>query len=72
MPGTLAWQWQSLDDLCQGGKMAALLNSLFVLLKISFLPKYRVKNYEYIVNWCTLINSNWCVSVDIAQTLALK
>ena len=27
---------------CQTGKMAALLNSLFFVFKISFLPKYRV------------------------------
>ena len=39
---------------CQSGKMAALLNSLFLVFKISFLPKvgpYRVKYYDYIVKW---------------------
>ena len=38
---------------CQGGKMAALLNSLFFVLNISFLPKYRVKYDGYIVKWCS-------------------
>ena len=62
---------------CKSGKMAALLNSLFFVFKISFLSKYRVKYYDYIVNWCSLINCNslinctWCVSLDIAQMLAL-
>ena len=32
--------------------MAALLNSLFFVFNISFLPKYRVKCYDYIVKWC--------------------
>ena len=71
MPGTLAWQRQSLDDSCQSGMMAALMNSLFFVFKISLLPKDRVKYYDYIVNWCSLINYNWCVSLDIAQILAL-
>ena len=43
MPGTLAWQRRSLDDSCQSGKMAELLNSLLFVFNISFLPKYRVK-----------------------------
>ena len=49
VPGTLAWQRPSLGDSCQNGKMATLLNSLFFMFKISFLPKYRVKHYDYIV-----------------------
>ena len=28
------------------------LNSLFFVFKISFLPKYRVIYYDYIVKWC--------------------
>ena len=32
---------------------AALLNSLFFVFKISFLPKYRVIYYDYIVKWCS-------------------
>ena len=36
MPGTLAWQRRSLDESCQIGKMAALLNSLFFVFKVSF------------------------------------
>ena len=46
MPGTLAWQLQSPADLCQSGKMAGLLNSLFFVFKISVLPKYRFKYYD--------------------------
>ena len=38
---------------CKTGKMAALLNSLFFMFKISFLPKYRVIYYDYIVKWCS-------------------
>ena len=30
---------------------AKLLNSLFFVFKISFLPKYRVIYYDYIVKW---------------------
>ena len=33
--------------------MAALLNSLFFMFKISSLPKYRVKYYDYIIKWCS-------------------
>ena len=49
--------------------MVALLNSLFFVFKISFLPKYRVIYYDYIVKWCS---GNWCVSLDISQMLALS
>ena len=34
---------------------------MFIVFKISFLPKYRVNYYDYIVNWRSLINCNWCV-----------
>ena len=53
MPVTLIWLWRSLGSSCQTGRMAALLNSLFFLFKISFLPKYRVIYYDYIVKWCS-------------------
>ena len=33
--------------------MVALLNSLFFVFKILFLPKYRVIYYYYIVKWCS-------------------
>ena len=72
MPGTLAWQRQSPDDSCQSGNMAALLNSLFFVFKISFLPKSRVKYYDYIVKWCSGIQCNWCVSLDIDYILASR
>ena len=45
--------------------MAILLNSLSFVFKISFLPKYRVIYYDYIVKWCSGIKCNWCVSLDI-------
>ena len=41
--------------------MATLLNSIYFVFKISFLPKYRVIYYDYTVKWCSLINCNWCV-----------
>ena len=34
-------------------KMAASLNSLFFVFKMSSLPKYRVMYYDYIVKWCS-------------------
>ena len=33
--------------------MAALLNSSFFAFTNSFLPKYRVKYYDYIIKWCS-------------------
>ena len=42
MPATLILPRRSLGSSCQTGKMAALLNSLVFLFKISFLPKYPV------------------------------
>ena len=71
MPATLIWPPRSLDSSCQTGNMAALLNSLFFVFKIPFLPKYRVIYYDYIVKWCSGIQCNWCVSLDIAYILAL-
>ena len=38
---------------CQRSEMATLLNSLSFVFKISFLPKYRVIYYDYIVKWCS-------------------
>ena len=55
MPGTfksLVWQRRSLGDSCQTENMAALLNSLFFVFKMSILPEYRVKYYDYIIKWC--------------------
>ena len=49
--------------------MAELLNSLFFVFNISFLPKYRVKYNNYIVKWCSGIYCNWCVSLDISVSL---
>ena len=51
--------------------MAALLNSLFFAFTNSFLPKYRVKYYDYIIKWCSGISCNWCVLMDIDKSLAL-
>ena len=56
-------------DVCRArspGIGEALLNSLFFVFKISFLPNYCVKYYEYIVKWCSGVACNWCVSLDIA------
>ena len=39
---------------CQTGNMAALLNSVFFVFN-SFLPKYCVIYYDYIVKWCSVI-----------------
>ena len=52
--------------------MAASLNSLFFVFKMSSLPKYRVMYYDYIVKWCSGIKCNWCVSLDIAKMLSLN
>ena len=46
MPRTLAREHPGLGDACQSLNMAPLLNSLFLVFKISFLPNYRVK-YDY-------------------------
>ena len=51
MPATLARKRPCLGDACQSSEMTTLLNSLFLVFIISFLPKYRVKCYDYIVKW---------------------
>ena len=52
--------------------MAAPLNSLSFAFTNSFLPKYRVKYYDYIIKWCSGLQCNWCVSMDIDSILALR
>ena len=66
MSVTINWTWQSIGGACQSSKMAALLNSLSFVFKYVFLP-----TYDYIVKWCSGIQCNWCVSLDIAYILAL-
>ncbi len=39
----------------QSSNMAILLTSLLFVFDISFLPKYRVNYYDYIVKWCSRI-----------------
>ena len=41
-----------LGHACQSGNMAILLTSLFFVFKNSFLRKYRVNYYDYIIKWC--------------------
>ena len=46
-----------LGDSCQSDKMVTLINSLFFMFKISLLPKYCVKYYEYnckVMQWCSM------------------
>ena len=47
MPGTLTWHRSGIGDACQSGKMATWLRSLFFVIKISCLPNYSVKYYDY-------------------------
>ena len=47
------------------------LNSLFVVFKMSFLPKYDAKHYDYIVKLCSGVACNSRASLDIALILAL-
>ena len=42
------------------------------MFKISFLPKHRVIYFDYTVTWCSLINCNWCVWLNIVYILALR
>ena len=72
MPLTLAWRQAGLDHACQSGNMAILLTSILFVFEISFLPKYRVNYYDYIIKWCFGIYCNGCVSLDIAHILALS
>ena len=67
VPGMLAREHPGLGDACQSDEMATLLNSLFFVFNIFFLPNYRVKYYDYIVKWCRGAACNWCVSLDIAS-----
>ena len=53
IPATLIWPLKSIAGGCQSSEMAALLNSLSFAFPNSFLPKYRVKYYDYIVKWCS-------------------
>ena len=71
MPDTLAWQRAGLRDTCQSVKMATLLNSLFFVVEISFLPNYSVKYHDYIVKRCSRTACNWFVPLDIGLILAL-
>ena len=68
---TLAWRRAGLDHACQSSNMAMLLNSILFVFEISFLPKYRVNYYYYIIKWCFGISCNWCVSLGIAHILPL-
>ena len=52
--------------------MAILLNSLFVVFEISFLPNYCVKYYDYIIKWCSGVACNWCLLLDFGLILALR
>ena len=47
------------------------LNSLFFVFKMSLLPNYCVKYYDYIVAWCNGVALNWCVSLDIGLILTV-
>ena len=47
-----------ISDACQCGKMVTLLNLLFFVFNILFLP------INYRVNYCKACD--WCVSLDIA------
>ena len=51
--GTLARHRPIIGDVSQRGKMATLLKSLFFVFKISFLPNYRVKYYDY--DYCSKV-----------------
>ena len=54
---------------CQDGATVKLM--VFFVFKMSLLPNYCVKYYDYIVKWCSDIVCNWYVSLDIALFLAL-
>ena len=71
MPATLIGTPQSIAGGCQNSEMAALLKSLSLAFTNSFLPKYRVKYYDYIIKWCSGIQCDWCVSMDIDYIFAL-
>ena len=52
--------------------MVTLLNSLFFVFKISLLPNYHVKYYDYIVKWCSTVACNRCVSLDIGLIIGVR
>ena len=52
--------WQFMPNYRDGDTV-----EIYFVFKISFLPKYRVIYYDYTVKWCSLINCNWCVLLDI-------
>ena len=52
MPATLNWPRQSIGGGCQSSKMAALFSLSFAFTN-SFLPKYPVKYFDYILKWCS-------------------
>ena len=58
MPATLNSPRQRLGDGCQSSEMAGLLNSLSFAFTNSFLPKYCVKYYNYIVKWFSALGYN--------------
>ena len=70
MSGTVARHRLRLGDACQSGEMVTLFNTLSFVFKISFLPNYSVKHYDYIVKWSSGIACNWCVLLDTALVLA--
>ena len=69
---TLIWPRKSLASSCQSTEMVTLLNSIYFVFRISFLPKYRVIYYDYTVNWCSLINCNLCVYCWILWNFGFK
>ena len=67
MQGTLARNRRYMP-MWQDGDTVEFI--LFRVHTISFLPNYRVKDYDYIVKWCTGVAYNWCASLDIVLILA--
>ena len=61
---------------CQTGNMAALLNSLFFLFKISFLLNYRVIYYDYckVVEWDVMefvCIAGYVLNLSLKQTMTV-
>ena len=52
--------------------MAILLNSLFIVFKMSLLHNYRITYYDYIVKSCCVMSCNPCISLDVALMLATR
>ena len=58
---------------CQSTEMATLLNHYISCLKFRFcLSVVSYNYYDYTVRWCSLINCNGCVWLDIVYMLALN